>query len=202
MKKIIFDDLSVQPWKNGQGATRQVMIFPFEATLDNFIWRASIANVTQKGAFSLYPNVKRSLILLSGNNLELKIDKDIHKLDCVNQHYANQLPLVFDGGVASEVLACPEPVLDFGIMSQNEYCEHKLEFVSLKDNQVYTSLQTQALIFSNNINPIFLEINDEIIMLDQYDALFIDKNDSKQIKLNTLNSLNSVNLIITEIFLK
>jgi len=57
------------PWKNGKGVTREVAIFPPGATLDNFDWRVSIADVSEGGAFSNFPGIDRQLAVLDGTIL-------------------------------------------------------------------------------------------------------------------------------------
>jgi len=54
------------PWKNGKGTTREIAIFPPDATIDSFDWRVSIADVTEGGAFSNFPDIDRLLAVLDG----------------------------------------------------------------------------------------------------------------------------------------
>ncbi len=58
--------LSASPWKNGSGSTRTIAVWPDGAGLDDFIWRVSIADVTESGRFSLFPGVDRTILLLDG----------------------------------------------------------------------------------------------------------------------------------------
>ena len=54
------------PWKNGKGVTREIAAFPLGATIDAFEWRVSIADVSEGGAFSNFPNIDRLLAVLDG----------------------------------------------------------------------------------------------------------------------------------------
>lgn len=63
----------VVPWKNGRGVTREIAIFPADATIENFIWRASSATVSEAGLFSLFPGYHRDLVVLDGEGLNLTI---------------------------------------------------------------------------------------------------------------------------------
>jgi len=54
------------PWKNGKGVTREIAIFPPGATIDNFDWRVSIADVSEGGNFSNFPGIDRQLVVLDG----------------------------------------------------------------------------------------------------------------------------------------
>ena len=71
MKLIAIDDVAPQPWKNGGGATRELAIYPPAAKLDDFHWRISIAEVAVSGAFSIFPDVDRIIMLLDGKGLHL-----------------------------------------------------------------------------------------------------------------------------------
>lgn len=64
-------DLHPLPWKNGGGITRQLAIYPEHATLDDFIWRISAADLTQPGSFSIWPDIDRILILTAGESIQL-----------------------------------------------------------------------------------------------------------------------------------
>jgi environmental stress-induced protein Ves len=58
-------------WRNGRGETREVAAFPRGATLDSFEWRVSIATIEQDGAFSRFPGVTRTTMLIAGAGLRL-----------------------------------------------------------------------------------------------------------------------------------
>ncbi|RYF76881.1 MAG: HutD family protein [Comamonadaceae bacterium] len=58
--------LPVTPWKNGGGTTQEIACWPPGAGLDAFDWRVSIARIETSGAFSTFPGVERSIVLLDG----------------------------------------------------------------------------------------------------------------------------------------
>ncbi|CAE6864710.1 Protein Ves [Paraburkholderia aspalathi] len=64
-------DLVASPWKNGGGVMREVAAFPEGAALDVFVWRVSVADVTQAGPFSRFAGIDRTLVLLSGARMLL-----------------------------------------------------------------------------------------------------------------------------------
>jgi len=74
MKLIKFEDLHATPWKNGGGVTRELYGYPAAASFDAFLWRASIADVAQTGAFSSFPGVDRVITLLEGEGMQLLAD--------------------------------------------------------------------------------------------------------------------------------
>ncbi|SDY78193.1 hypothetical protein SAMN04515617_12211 [Collimonas sp. OK242] len=74
MKLIKFEDLHATPWKNGGGVTRELYGYPAAASFDAFLWRVSIADVAQSGAFSRFPGVDRVITLLDGEGMQLLAD--------------------------------------------------------------------------------------------------------------------------------
>ena len=59
-------DRAAIPWKNGGGVTRDVIVSPAGATLENFDWRISIAEIASDGPFSRFPGIDRRLAVLQG----------------------------------------------------------------------------------------------------------------------------------------
>lgn len=60
---------SLKPWKNGLGMTEEIYVFPEGA--EDFLFRLSMAALTQSGPFSLFPGIDRSIILLEGKPIYL-----------------------------------------------------------------------------------------------------------------------------------
>ena len=60
MELIKYSTLVEEPWKNGLGTTRQIVIWPLDATLENFEWRVSAAAIIFPGHFAHHPGVSRS----------------------------------------------------------------------------------------------------------------------------------------------
>ncbi len=73
-KILKFESQTLQPWKNGRGATRQIAIWPSESDFRKaeFDWRISTARVTESGPFSRFQNYDRTLLLLDGEGLEIR----------------------------------------------------------------------------------------------------------------------------------
>lgn len=60
------------PWKNGAGKAVVLAVHPTDANLGNFAWRVSITEIDEAVAYSLFPGVNRTQILLTGQGLHLK----------------------------------------------------------------------------------------------------------------------------------
>jgi environmental stress-induced protein Ves len=54
------------PWRNGGGITREITVSPAGASLADFDWRVSMAEVTAAGPFSCFPGIDRILTIISG----------------------------------------------------------------------------------------------------------------------------------------
>ena len=78
------------PWRNGRGATREVVAWPLGATLDTFAWRVSVATIAQSGPFSRFPGVMRTLVLLSGAGVRLTTGTG--RIDLTRCHATATLP--------------------------------------------------------------------------------------------------------------
>lgn len=58
-------------WRNGLGWTREILQWPEAGEWD---WRASVAEIDADAAFSVFPGVERSLVLLQGEGLRLDVE--------------------------------------------------------------------------------------------------------------------------------
>ncbi len=66
-------DYRSQPWKNGQGETKEIAISPLNANFpnDKFLWRLSSATIHSVNPFSLFPGYDRLLVVWQGEGLAL-----------------------------------------------------------------------------------------------------------------------------------
>jgi environmental stress-induced protein Ves len=69
-------DCQKMPWKNGQGFTSEIAIYPVGASFseNSFLWRLSSAEIANEGAFSLFPGYERYLALVKGDGLKLNFE--------------------------------------------------------------------------------------------------------------------------------
>lgn len=109
------------PWKNGQGLTEEVAIFPPGSPLDGFDWRISIAHVSVAGPFSPFPGVDRSIALLDGDGLVL----DLPNGD-VTLVAPSEPPFSFPGEWDISSRNIGGPTIDLNIMTKRDRCTHRL----------------------------------------------------------------------------
>lgn len=69
-------DHRVMRWKNGGGTTAEIAVSPEGAGLDDFDWRLSMATVETDGPFSAFPGIDRTLSILEGEGIRLRVGVD------------------------------------------------------------------------------------------------------------------------------
>ena len=111
MRKVLSSSQYLRkPWKNGQGTTQEILVWP--PSSDSFIWRLSLADLKESGAFSLYPEYNRILVVIEVAPIGL---------DQSGSHYELPLmtPLAFDGGTPTYAHV-KEPGRDFNLILRKE----------------------------------------------------------------------------------
>lgn len=109
----------VRPWKNGGGQTRDIFIAPPAASLDEFDWRISLAQVDRDGPFSRFPNVDRTLVVVSGA-MTLREGERLLALTSQSQ------PFVFAGEQSIAVTLNGGPTVDFNVMTRRSRARHSV----------------------------------------------------------------------------
>jgi len=98
-------------WKNGGGITQELAVSPAGADFNDFVWRASIAEVNRDGPFSLFGGIDRTIVLLDGAGFTLELDRsEQYSLDQPYQPYC------FPGERAVAATLRDGPTRDFNLM--------------------------------------------------------------------------------------
>lgn len=130
MRRIEAHEYRRMPWKNGGGETAQIAIGPAGATVEDFDWRISAARMTLAGPFSAFAGIDRSLAVLQGRGLKLRVSTPEGERELVlGAHGEAQ---AFDGEwpVQAELIG-GEPVLDFNVMTRRSRYTHCLRRLQL-----------------------------------------------------------------------
>ncbi|TFW09587.1 HutD family protein [Oxalobacteraceae bacterium OM1] len=126
MKKLREADYQSMPWKNGGGVTTQLAVFPSSAGIDDFAWRISMAQVSTSGAFSPFPGVDRSLAVVDGTGLHLRMAGSVPvQIDRTSPVMA------FAGETPIDATLVDGPVTDFNVMSRRTAWTHSMERLQL-----------------------------------------------------------------------
>lgn len=111
MNILRFDDLKAVPWKNGLGITREISVEPPGATMDDFLWRVSIADVDTASPFSTFPGIDRTIVLLEGDGFTMTLDGE-------REHALTTpcMPFAFAGEARVDVTLAGGATRDFNLM--------------------------------------------------------------------------------------
>jgi len=105
--------LPTQSWKNGGGTTREIVCVPAGAGMDAFDWRVSIATIAKAGPFSTFPGIDRTLMLLGGDGIQLRMaGGQEHRLERPEQSIA------FSGEDAVDCTLLGLESTDFNVMTR------------------------------------------------------------------------------------
>ena len=123
LHKFDLQTLPAMAWKNGGGVTREIVREPAGASLDDFDWRVSVADIASAGPFSRFVGVDRHLLLLEGDGVNLtstEAGMDVNLL-------ADDTVLAFSGDVdMSSQLLCGA-VRDFNVMTKRGVWQAQVE---------------------------------------------------------------------------
>lgn len=67
-QKFRLEEIPAEPWRNGGGITRTIAA---DVAGGDFIWRVSATDIEQSGAFSVFPGIDRTAMLLTGHGVSL-----------------------------------------------------------------------------------------------------------------------------------
>jgi environmental stress-induced protein Ves len=66
-------ELVTSPWRNGGGATKEIVSMPPGADFEHLQWRVSLATIAADGPFSTFPGIDRTILLLDGDGVLLDV---------------------------------------------------------------------------------------------------------------------------------
>lgn len=115
--------IAPMPWKNGGGATREIVCWPPGAGLERFGWRVSVASIDRSGPFSAFPGVEREIMLLAGNGVRLQGPGIDHRLDSPGQ------PFVFAGELPLDCTLLGGASTDFNLMRRRDAWTGRIEIL-------------------------------------------------------------------------
>jgi uncharacterized protein len=110
------------PWKNGGGSTTEIAAGPPGASLDNFDWRVSMARVAADGPFSNFAGVDRTLAVVTGHGLVLKIDNRPPITLA-----AGSEPVNFPGDAPTHAQLVQGEITDLNVMTRRGRFRHSLQ---------------------------------------------------------------------------
>nr|CBA33172.1 hypothetical protein Csp_B17730 [Curvibacter putative symbiont of Hydra magnipapillata] len=108
LRLIHAQDCAPQPWRNGGGQTRELLVWP---PMGEWQLRISRADIAADGPFSAFPGVQRWFAVLRGAGVELA-------LPMPQTLRAGDAPLEFDGTAAPDCRLLDGPTQDLNLMAR------------------------------------------------------------------------------------
>lgn len=109
MRVLRAEDYRTKPWKNGQGTTRDILLWP---AAEEFDIRVSLADIPPVSTFSAFPGITRHITRLSGSIMTLTFAHgEVERLDLMS-------PLTFDSGKAPHCEASGDEVRVLNVMTR------------------------------------------------------------------------------------
>ncbi len=113
-------DYTEMPWINGRGLTIEIM--RKSAPGDGFLWRFSMATVTEDGAFSLLPGIERNLTVIDGPGFDL--------IGAASFRAEALMPVAFPGDIPLAAQNVTGKATDFNVMTMRTLQKPKVEVVA------------------------------------------------------------------------
>src|SRR3954452_2619861 len=115
-------DCRTTPWKNGGGSTTEIAIGPAGASLENFDWRISMARVAADGPFSDFPGIDRTLTVIEGGGMVLRVGDDAPLTLS-----RGSAPVSFAGDMPTSARLTAGAITDLNVMTRRGRFGHRVE---------------------------------------------------------------------------
>lgn len=127
VKLFSLADLAVEPWKNGGGLTRTIASLNSRDGLAAFDWRVSVAEITDSGPFSVFPDVDRTAVVLENGPLKL-CDTYVQGQVAPPHYLAPALvPTEFPGDTELFADICGHPITCLNVMTRRGVAQARVE---------------------------------------------------------------------------
>ncbi len=157
-------------WKNGQGLTEEVAVFPAGSDTDSFDWRLSIAHVGADGPFSVFAGIDRTIALLDGAGLAL----DLPEGKTVELR-PDGAPFSFSGDWEISSRNLGGPTIDLNIMTRRGRCAHEMRRLTLAPGETFTAPGTGWAVFNS---PATVEANGQEHAIERFEAIALEASES------------------------
>ncbi|MEU9300979.1 HutD family protein [Streptomyces sp. NPDC048269] len=156
-------DRTATVWKNGGGVTREIAVRPEGAGMDDFVWRASLAEVGSDGPFSAFPGIDRTLTLAEGAGMDLTVG-GVGRL--VDERY---VPQAFAGDEPTDCRLLDGPVVNFNVMYRRGAAV--VETAVVRGRLTVTAPPDETLLVVALEGAATLDADGLAVALDPYDAV-------------------------------
>ncbi|MEN4984382.1 HutD family protein [Acinetobacter modestus] len=153
-------------WKNGAGYTVELARSEGDS-LELFDWRISMADVKTSGDFSKFQGMQRILTVLEGQSILLNIDDH-------NRHLRTLESAQFSGDSVTRCELVEGPIRDFNLIYDPQKYHARYQWIVDSTNSEIFSSANLIFIFNQSLEPLEIEIDQQIFYLDHQDSLKIE----------------------------
>lgn len=153
-------------WKNGAGYTVELARSEGDS-LELFDWRISMADVKASGDFSKFQGMQRILTVLEGQSILLNIDDH-------NRHLRTLESAQFSGDSVTRCELVEGPIRDFNLIYDPQKYHVRYQWIVDSTNSEIFSSANLIFIFNQSLEPLEIEIDQQIFYLDHQDSLKIE----------------------------
>ncbi len=114
------------PWKNGGGETREVLVSPAGAPLNEIDWRISLATIASDGPFSIFEGIDRTLSVIQGAGIRIVVDDAPPRLLLDHSE-----PFTFAGESTTSATLVDGTIVDLNVMTRRDSCRHSVRRLSV-----------------------------------------------------------------------
>jgi len=158
---------SPQTWRNGGGVTFEVArAAPPAGSMQEFLWRVSIARVDRAGAFSSFAGFQRLITVIEGGGMMLR---GLGRSDVTLRPF-DVLP--FDGAASITGLLPHGPVMDLNVIYDPTRCHAELTIVEHAVPERSAS-RDELLVINLGEAAIDCRCNGRAQLMQRHDALWI-----------------------------
>ncbi|MFC4313894.1 HutD family protein [Steroidobacter flavus] len=125
MRILRASDYRRMPWKNGGGETREVLVSPAGAPLNEIDWRISLATIATDGPFSTFEGIERTLSVIQGAGIRLMVDNEPPKLLLDSSD-----PCTFAGEPTTSATLVDGTIVDLNVMTRRDAFQHSVRRLS------------------------------------------------------------------------
>ena len=161
------------PWKNGGGETIEMIVSPDRASFDTFDWRISMARVAMSGPFSVFPDIDRTLSVISGEGLSLVVDGQTIALDRLSA------PFRFSGDARVDSVLRDGAIDDLNVMTRRGRCNHRVSRVLLTTATTLRREGQVSVVVAID-GDVDLRSGSETVTLASRDAVVFDADDARE----------------------
>jgi uncharacterized protein len=112
------------PWKNGRGVTTELAV-GYSESGQPYLWRISIAGVTEDGPFSDFSGYDRILVMLEGKGVRLD-----HSDGSVNELKTTSDIALFKGELLTSARLTEGGIKDFNVMTLISKCKAEVSLIA------------------------------------------------------------------------